>query len=56
VRFPLDFVLYHSPTQCIRSVEVVRLDEDPEDRSHHVFGSDHHPLLARVSLGPGNPR
>lgn len=56
VRFPLDFVLYHSPTQRIRSVEVVRLDEDPEDRSRYVFGSDHHPLLARVGLGSGNPR
>ena len=54
VRFPLDFVLYHSPTQRIRSVEVVRLDEEPEDRSRYVFGSDHHPLLARVSLAPAH--
>ena len=55
VRFPLDFVLYHSPTQRITSVEVIRLDEDPEDSSRYVFGSDHHPLLARVSLAPGAP-
>jgi hypothetical protein len=33
-----------------RSAEVVRIDEAPGDRSRGVFGSDHHPLLARIEL------
>jgi len=51
VRFHLDHVLFHSPDARIRSVEVVRLDEAPRD-STRPFGSDHHPLLARVELAP----
>ncbi len=34
----------------IRSSSIRRLDEDPRDRGPNVFGSDHHPLLARVEL------
>jgi endonuclease/exonuclease/phosphatase family metal-dependent hydrolase len=51
VRFHLDHVLYHSADARIRSVEVVRLD-DPAARgaAARPFGSDHHPLLARVEL------
>lgn len=52
LRFLLDHVLFHSPTGRIRRVTVTRLDEPPSDRGT-VFGSDHHPLLARVELGPG---
>jgi endonuclease/exonuclease/phosphatase family metal-dependent hydrolase len=50
VRLLLDHVLFRSPTGRIRGVRVVRLDEHPEDRTKHVFGSDHHPLLARVEF------
>jgi len=31
---------------------VVRLDEHPLDRGATVFGSDHHPLLARIVFRP----
>jgi hypothetical protein len=31
---------------------VHRLDEHPRDRGARVFGSDHHPLLARIDLHP----
>ena len=48
VRLHLDHVLFRSPTGRIRAVEVTRVDEVPGDRSARVFGSDHHPLIARV--------
>lgn len=51
VRFLLDHVLFYSAGGRIRRVTVTRLDEPPGDRER-VFGSDHHPLLARVELGP----
>ena len=38
-----------APTPSPR-VRVHRLDEHPADRGATVFGSDHHPLLARVDL------
>ncbi|HEX2093421.1 MAG TPA: endonuclease/exonuclease/phosphatase family protein [Longimicrobiaceae bacterium] len=50
VRLLLDHVLYHPGRGRIGSVEVARLDEHPADRDRGVFGSDHHPLLARVGL------
>ena len=50
VRLLLDHVLYHSAGGRLRSVEVTRLDEHDSDRGRTVFGSDHHPLLARVNL------
>ena len=50
VQFPVDFVMYYSPLHRIADVEVIRLDERAGDESRHVFGSDHHPLLARVSF------
>jgi endonuclease/exonuclease/phosphatase family metal-dependent hydrolase len=53
VRLLLDHVLYHPGEGRIGSVEVVRLDEHPRDRGRIVFGSDHHPLLARVALAGG---
>jgi endonuclease/exonuclease/phosphatase family metal-dependent hydrolase len=46
----LDHVLYRSPASRITRAEVTRLDEAPADRSRTVFGSDHHPLLARIEL------
>lgn len=48
-RLPLDHVLYH-PVHRIAAVRVERLDEHPLDRGARIFGSDHHPLLARVEL------
>ncbi|HEX2191446.1 MAG TPA: endonuclease/exonuclease/phosphatase family protein [Longimicrobiaceae bacterium] len=53
VRLLLDHVLYHPGGGRIASVEVVRLDEHPRDRGPSVYGSDHHPLLARVALAGG---
>ncbi|HEX6135829.1 MAG TPA: endonuclease/exonuclease/phosphatase family protein [Longimicrobiales bacterium] len=50
LRLLLDHVLYRSPDDRIRSVTVTRLDEVEGDRSPAVFGSDHHPLLARIEL------
>ncbi len=50
VRLHLDHVLFHDRERRIESVEVRRLDEHAGDRSARVFGSDHHPLLARVRL------
>lgn len=50
VRLPLDYVLYRSPANRIRDVCVERIDEVPGDRSARVFGSDHHPLFARVDF------
>jgi hypothetical protein len=53
VRLLLDHVMWRSPKSRIRSVRVVRIDESIDDDERRVFGSDHHPLLARVTLaGP----
>jgi endonuclease/exonuclease/phosphatase family metal-dependent hydrolase len=46
----LDHVLYRSTDGRIAHAEVTRIDEAPADRSRGVFGSDHHPLLARIEL------
>jgi endonuclease/exonuclease/phosphatase family metal-dependent hydrolase len=50
LRLPLDHILFHSHAGRIRSVEVERLDEHRNDRGRRIFGSDHHPLLARLYL------
>ncbi|MGH7466972.1 MAG: endonuclease/exonuclease/phosphatase family protein [Longimicrobiales bacterium] len=50
IRLLLDHVLYRSDDGRIASVEVTRLDETRDDAGRRVFGSDHHPLLARVQL------
>src|SRR5688572_3637226 len=50
VKLLLDHVLYRSSNDVIEKIEVARLDEAAEDRSAGVFGSDHHPLLARITL------
>jgi endonuclease/exonuclease/phosphatase family metal-dependent hydrolase len=52
IKLQLDHLLYRSPTNRIKSVEVTRLDETREDEGRVVFGSDHHPLLARIELNP----
>jgi endonuclease/exonuclease/phosphatase family metal-dependent hydrolase len=50
LRLLLDHVLYRCTERRIVHAEVIRIDEQPGDRSRTVFGSDHHPLLARVEL------
>jgi endonuclease/exonuclease/phosphatase family metal-dependent hydrolase len=52
LRLLLDHVLYRCGRNLIAGAQVLRLDEAPGDRSPGVFGSDHHPLLARITLHP----
>lgn len=54
VRFHLDHLLYFSADGALASLEVARLDEHPRDAGPRIFGSDHHPLLARVVLRGGH--
>jgi endonuclease/exonuclease/phosphatase family metal-dependent hydrolase len=49
-RLVLDYILVRNHAGAIRSARVRRVDEDPRDRGPQVFGSDHHPLLARIDL------
>jgi endonuclease/exonuclease/phosphatase family metal-dependent hydrolase len=49
-RLVLDYVLFRNQARAIRSARVRRVDENPKDRGPDVFGSDHHPLLARIDL------
>jgi endonuclease/exonuclease/phosphatase family metal-dependent hydrolase len=51
----LDHVLFRSPRRRVERVEVNRLDEVPGDDTRRVFGSDHHPLLARVRFTGAPP-
>lgn len=52
LRLLLDHLLYRSPDKRIDRCEVIRLDEVPGDNRRAIFGSDHHPLLARLTLAP----
>jgi endonuclease/exonuclease/phosphatase family metal-dependent hydrolase len=49
-RLVLDYLLVRDRSGVIRQARVHRLDEHPRDRGTRVFGSDHHPLLARIDL------
>jgi endonuclease/exonuclease/phosphatase family metal-dependent hydrolase len=49
-RLVLDYILVRDRADAFDRVRVHRLDEHPADRGATVFGSDHHPLLARVDL------
>lgn len=51
-RLVLDYILVRDRGGCVRAAQVERLDEHPNDRGPTVFGSDHHPLLARLELAP----
>ncbi len=51
-RLVLDYVLVRNGQGTVRQARVRRLDEHPLDRGARVFGSDHHPLLARIDLQP----
>ncbi|MGE5927739.1 MAG: endonuclease/exonuclease/phosphatase family protein [Gemmatimonadota bacterium] len=48
-RLLLDWILLAAPSG-IERFEVRRLDENPRDAGPYVYGSDHHPLLARIDL------
>ena len=49
-RLVLDYLLIRDPDRLVRRAKVHRLDEHPRDRGPRVFGSDHHPLLARIDF------
>jgi endonuclease/exonuclease/phosphatase family metal-dependent hydrolase len=49
-RLVLDYLLIRNPAGIVEQARVHRLDEHPRDRGPLVFGSDHHPLLARIDL------
>lgn len=49
-RLVIDYILLRDRAGVIRSARVRRVDEDPRDRGPTVFGSDHHPLLARLEV------
>ena len=51
-RLVLDYLLVRDREGVITKAEVHRLDEHPRDKGAWVFGSDHHPLLARIDLEP----
>jgi endonuclease/exonuclease/phosphatase family metal-dependent hydrolase len=51
-RLVLDYLLVRDRAGVIGQARVQRLDEHPRDRGPRVFGSDHHPLLARIELSP----
>ena len=51
-RLVLDYLLVRDRSEAIRNARVHRLDEHPHDRGPRVFGSDHHPLLARIDFHP----
>jgi endonuclease/exonuclease/phosphatase family metal-dependent hydrolase len=49
-RLVLDYILVRDRRGGVAGAQVHRLDEDTADRGPTVFGSDHHPLLARIDL------
>jgi len=49
-RLVLDYILVRDRAATFARARVHRVDEPPADRGRTVFGSDHHPLLARVDL------
>ncbi len=49
-RLVLDYILVRDRAGAFAGVRIHRIDEHPTDRGPTVFGSDHHPLLARVDL------
>ena len=51
-RLVLDYILVRNRSGVVVAAKVHRLDENPNDRGARVFGSDHHPLLARIDLEP----
>lgn len=56
IRMVLDHFLIRTTPQSITSIEVMRLDESAGDRERFIFGSDHHPLLARIQFAAPDRR
>lgn len=56
IRMLLDHFLIRATPQSISAIEVMRLDESTSDQERFVFGSDHHPLLARIEFAAPNRR
>jgi endonuclease/exonuclease/phosphatase family metal-dependent hydrolase len=52
IRMLLDHVLVRNADESIAGIKLLRLDESAGDRDRSVFGSDHHPLLARLEFAP----
>ena len=52
-RLVLDYLLVRDRAGAVRQARVHRLDEHPRDKGAWVFGSDHHPLLARIDMNSG---
>jgi endonuclease/exonuclease/phosphatase family metal-dependent hydrolase len=53
-RLVLDYLLVRDRGAAVAQAQVHRLDEHPRDKGAWVFGSDHHPLLARIDLKPSD--
>jgi endonuclease/exonuclease/phosphatase family metal-dependent hydrolase len=53
-RLVLDYLLVRDRAGAVARARVHRLDEHPRDKGARVFGSDHHPLLARIDLQSSN--
>ena len=51
----IDYLLLRDRNSVVTSASVHRLDEHPHDQGKFVFGSDHHPLLARIDFVPAIP-
>jgi endonuclease/exonuclease/phosphatase family metal-dependent hydrolase len=49
-RLLLDWMLVRDPQGTVAGLDIERVDEEPDDRGPYVFGSDHHPLLARLTF------
>ena len=49
-RLVLDYVLIRDRCGTVAGARVHRVDEDAADRGATVFGSDHHPLIARIDF------
>ena len=52
LRMLLDHILLKEASGSIADIRVTRLDESSSDRERYIFGSDHHPLLARIEFAP----
>jgi endonuclease/exonuclease/phosphatase family metal-dependent hydrolase len=55
-RMMLDHFLVRTTPQAISSIDVIRIDESAADKERFIFGSDHHPLLARITFAAPNRR
>ncbi len=55
MRMALDHVLIANRSESVAHADVLRLDEGSTCK-RYIFGSDHHPLLARIAFAPPNRR